>query len=125
VSWGPNRLDVFVTGTDGALYHKWWDGSAWGPSPTGFERMGGVCIGQPEAVAWGPNRLDVFAQGASGQLVHKWWDGPTGEERARSTGLRLGKELARPLRHLGWYGGRRKRLLSVKRGKVRRTGGEI
>ena len=27
-SWGPNRLDVFVVGTDSALYHKWWDGSA-------------------------------------------------------------------------------------------------
>ena len=41
-SWGPNRLDVFVTGTDSALYHKWWDGSAWGPSVTGYEYMGGV-----------------------------------------------------------------------------------
>ena len=33
-AWGPNRLDVFVLGTDSALYHKWWDGSAWGPSVT-------------------------------------------------------------------------------------------
>ena len=41
-SWGPNRLDVFVVGTDSALYHKWWDGSAWGPSLTGYERLGGV-----------------------------------------------------------------------------------
>ena len=35
VCWGPNRLDVFVVGTDSALYHKWWNGSAWGPSVTG------------------------------------------------------------------------------------------
>ena len=42
VSWGPNRLDLFVTGTDSALYHKWWNGSSWGPSLTGYERMGGV-----------------------------------------------------------------------------------
>ena len=41
-AWAANRLDVFVTGTDSALYHKWWDGSAWGPSLTGYERMGGV-----------------------------------------------------------------------------------
>jgi hypothetical protein len=34
VSWGANRLDVFVIGTDRALYHKWWDGNAWGPSLT-------------------------------------------------------------------------------------------
>jgi hypothetical protein len=31
-----------VTGTDSALYHKWWNGSAWGPSLTGYENMGGV-----------------------------------------------------------------------------------
>jgi hypothetical protein len=42
VSWGPNRLDVFVEGTDSALYHKWWDGQAWGPSVTGYERQGGI-----------------------------------------------------------------------------------
>ena len=41
-AWDPNRLDVFVTGTDSALYHKWWDGSAWGPSLTGYEAMGGT-----------------------------------------------------------------------------------
>ena len=42
VAWGPNRLDVFVTGTDSALYHKWWDGNAWGPSLTDYEYMGGI-----------------------------------------------------------------------------------
>ncbi|MFH1344670.1 MAG: hypothetical protein ABIL01_26255 [Pseudomonadota bacterium] len=31
-----------MTGTDSALYHKWWNGSAWGPSLTGYENMGGV-----------------------------------------------------------------------------------
>ena len=24
VSWGPNRVDTFVMGTDSALWHKWW-----------------------------------------------------------------------------------------------------
>jgi len=28
VAWGANRLDVFVLGTNRALYHKWWNGSA-------------------------------------------------------------------------------------------------
>ncbi len=42
VAWDPNRLDVFVTGTDSALHHKWWNGAAWGPSVTGYEYMGGV-----------------------------------------------------------------------------------
>ena len=53
----PNRLDVFVIGTDRALYHKWWHGWAWGPLLTGYERLGGVCMSPPRAVAWGPNRL--------------------------------------------------------------------
>ncbi|WP_367184146.1 hypothetical protein [uncultured Azohydromonas sp.] len=33
---------MFVTGTDGALYHKCWNGSSWGPSLTGYEGLGGV-----------------------------------------------------------------------------------
>jgi hypothetical protein len=32
-------LDVFVVGTDSALYHKAWDG-AWQPSPTGYAAIG-------------------------------------------------------------------------------------
>ncbi|MEY2553124.1 MAG: hypothetical protein QOC57_984, partial [Ilumatobacteraceae bacterium] len=36
VAWGASRLDVFVLGTDRALYHKWWNGSAWGPSLIGY-----------------------------------------------------------------------------------------
>jgi ABC-type taurine transport system substrate-binding protein len=75
VAWGPNRLDVFVIGTDSALYHKWWDGAAWGPSVTDYEYMGGVCASPPEVVAWGPNRLDVFVIGTDLALYHKWWDG--------------------------------------------------
>ena len=26
VSWGPNRIDCFVIGTDNATWHRWWDG---------------------------------------------------------------------------------------------------
>ena len=88
VAWGPNRLDVFVLGTDRALYHKWWNGSAWGPSLTGYERMGGVCISPPKAVAWGPNRLDVFVIGTDSravpQVVERLGVGPVAD-RLRST----------------------------------------
>ena len=75
VAWGPNRLDVFVLGSNRALYHKWWNGSAWGPSLTGYEYMGGVCTSSPQVVAWGPNRLDVFVIGTDRALYHKWWNG--------------------------------------------------
>ena len=75
LAWGANRLDVFVLGTDRALYHKWWNGSSWGPSLTGYEAMGGVCTSVPQVVAWGPNRLDVFVTGTDSALYHKWWNG--------------------------------------------------
>jgi hypothetical protein len=68
-------LDAFVVGSDSRLYHKWWNGSAWGPSLTGYEDMGGTIIGQPRVVSWGPDRLDVFVVGANSRLYHKWWDG--------------------------------------------------
>ncbi|HET6291991.1 MAG TPA: M20/M25/M40 family metallo-hydrolase [Kribbella sp.] len=38
VSWGPDRLDVFVVGPDRALHHKHWDGTTWHD----FETLGGV-----------------------------------------------------------------------------------
>jgi hypothetical protein len=74
-SWGHDRLDVFVIGTDGALYHKWWDGAQWGPSATGFEFMGGSIAGNPAAVSWDHDRLDVFVVGTDGGLYHKAWNG--------------------------------------------------
>jgi hypothetical protein len=75
VAWGANRLDAFVIGTDRALYHKWWNGAAWGPSVTGYEGQGGVCASPPEVVAWAPNRLDVFVLGTDRAVYHKWWNG--------------------------------------------------
>ena len=75
VAWGANRLDAFVLGTNRALYHKWWNGSAWGPGVTGYEFMGGICESAPQVVAWGPNRLDVFVTGTDSALYHKWWNG--------------------------------------------------
>ena len=75
VSWGADRLDAFVLGTDRALHHKWWDGNAWGPSVAGYEHMGGVCMKGPEVASWGPDRLDVFVLGTDRALYHKWWDG--------------------------------------------------
>lgn len=70
VSWGGNRLDLFVRGIDNALWHKWWDGgwSIW-------ENLGGNLTSPPVVVSWGVNRLDVFIRGIDNALWHKWWDG--------------------------------------------------
>jgi hypothetical protein len=75
VSWSSDRLDAFVLGTDRAMYHKWWDGSAWGPSVGGYEYMGGVCMSAPEVASWGPDRLDAFVLGTDHGVYHKWWNG--------------------------------------------------
>jgi hypothetical protein len=75
VAWGPNRLDLFVRGTDGGVYHKAWKGTQWFPSPTDWEPLGGRLIDSPFAVTWGLNRLDVFGEDGTGQLLHRFWDG--------------------------------------------------
>ncbi len=71
VAWQPNRLDTFVRGVDGAVYHKAWDGAQWYE----YENLGGYTTGTPEAVSWGPDRLDIFVRGSDLALYHKWWDG--------------------------------------------------
>jgi ABC-type taurine transport system substrate-binding protein len=75
VAWGPNRIDAFVLGTDRALYHKSGNGSAWSPSLTGYDNLGGVCTSVPQAVSWGADRLDVFVTGTDSALYHKSWNG--------------------------------------------------
>jgi hypothetical protein len=58
-----------VIGTDGALWHKWWDGAAW----RGWESLGGVCVDAPGAASWGPNRIDAFVRGTDNAMWHKWY----------------------------------------------------
>lgn len=79
VSWAPDRLDIFCRGLAGHLYHKWWEGSRWGPGPlrTDWMSLGGIIAGNPACAAWAPGRLDVFARGLDGGIYHQWWDGLT------------------------------------------------
>jgi predicted Zn-dependent protease len=74
-SWAPGRVDIFVQGTDTAVYHKWKQDNSWGPSISGYEFMGGKIIGSPVPVSWGSNRIDLFVQGTDRAVYHKWWDG--------------------------------------------------
>jgi hypothetical protein len=114
-----NSLDLFVQGTDHALWYKHWDGTSW----SGWENLGGyltsspaatspasgvidvfvrgsngalyektttdggatwawISLGgqipagsSPTACSWGAGRLDVFVQGTDGALYHKWYSG--------------------------------------------------
>ena len=65
-SWGLGPLDVFVQGTNGALYHKGNNG-AW----SSWQYLGGKLTSSPAATAAsGGNRIDVFVRGTDGAL---WW----------------------------------------------------
>jgi Trypsin len=80
-----DRFDLFIRGTDGALWTKTWDGANWLPSQWGWNWIGGFITGTPEAVSWGPNRIDVFMRGgdsnpqtnyfSSMSLWHAYWSG--------------------------------------------------
>lgn len=65
-SWGENRLDCFVWGTDDQLYHLAFD-NGWG----NWMPLGGVLTSNPAAVSWGLNRIDCFVRGIDNQLYQK------------------------------------------------------
>ncbi len=88
VSWGLNRLDTFVRGSDRGI---WINSSSDGLNWNGWNSLGVGASGSPgfwtapTAVAWGPNRLDVFDYEGDA-TYHKawtgtsWWPSVTGWE---------------------------------------------
>ena len=70
--WGySGRLDLFVEGTNGQLYHNWNDGG-WHY----FEPLGGSLEPAPiSAVSWGANRLDVFIDSTDNAVYHRAYTG--------------------------------------------------
>ena len=73
-SWDhASRKDLFVRGTDGALYHAFTNGGAY----SGWEYLGGAIAAgtAPAVAAWSPGRLDMFVEGIDHQLWHKFWSG--------------------------------------------------
>jgi hypothetical protein len=69
-SWGPERMDLFVRGTDNSLLHSTWNpATSW----SDWENLGGPIYSAPAAVSWGPGRIDVFARGEAGNLIHIWY----------------------------------------------------
>ena len=70
---GPARVDVFCRGTDMAIWHLYWlRQSGW----SGWERVGGAVISDPEATSPGPGGLpQVFARGLDRRVQQFWWNG--------------------------------------------------
>lgn len=72
-SWGPQRLDVFVRGTDNAVWHRCSDdgGVRW----SDWTSLGGVITSAPASISRAANQIDVFVRGSGNKLFHAWWDG--------------------------------------------------
>lgn len=70
VSWGDDRIDVFGIGTKSELLHNWYSCGKW-HAPSGWEDLGGVCIGKPKAVSARDGRLDIFVKGMDSSMYHK------------------------------------------------------
>jgi hypothetical protein len=72
-AWGTARMDMFVRGSDNALWHRPWINGTWG----NWESLGGNLSSGPAAVSWGSNRIDVVAlnNDANRTLSHWWYDG--------------------------------------------------
>jgi hypothetical protein len=80
VSWGANRIDLFVRGTDGAIgtINTSNGGSSWsGWSSLGAGNMQGPLASpwpaSPSAVSWGSGRLDIFEVEQYTRVFHKWY----------------------------------------------------
>lgn len=70
VSWGPDRTDVFIHGSDtNHLYDKVYTNGHW----QGWQDLGGTPLYSPAVASWAPGRLDVFAVGTDHQLWTKWY----------------------------------------------------
>ena len=68
------RLEIFVRGTDGALWHKWQTAPNNGWS--GWASLGGVITEAPVAGRNKDGRLEVFGRGTDGALWHIWQTAP-------------------------------------------------
>lgn len=81
-SRAAGRLDVFVRGTDSALYVRSWNGTTWGG---GWTKLDGVLASAPTAVSRDANHVDVFTRGTNGQLYTLSWS-PSGWGRWATLG---------------------------------------
>ena len=70
-SWGANRTDVFVRGSDNALWHRSWNGTSW----SAWESLGGVLSDDPAAVSGAANRIDVVVRGTTNVLWRRSFNG--------------------------------------------------
>jgi C1A family cysteine protease len=82
-----NSLDLFVNGTNGSLWYKYWTGTTW-TAPTS---LGGNVTSSPAATSRAPGYLDVFARGSNGAL---WSDNTTNNGTSWNGWYQIGGQIA-------------------------------
>lgn len=78
LSWGEGRIDCFILGVQPPyMYHKYYNGSDWIPSPgDSWARVGtGVGTATPHCLSYTPTRIDCFMPDTMGEMLHKWAEG--------------------------------------------------
>src|SRR6202521_1358988 len=70
-TWGVGRLDVFVAGTDGILYHRFMNNSVWQPWEGLPGPPGHTVTSQASAVSTDTGAGDVFVRGGDLALWHR------------------------------------------------------
>jgi hypothetical protein len=67
ISWAPNRYDVFQTGPNGDVLHRYNTNGTW----SRWESLLGDTVHAPAVASWEPGRLDVFITARDGRLMHR------------------------------------------------------
>jgi uncharacterized protein YvpB len=65
------QREVFVRGTDNALWHRSFNGGNWGT----WKSLGGYLTTDPAAVRSADGHIDVFGRGSDNSIWHRAWDG--------------------------------------------------
>ncbi|KAJ9614397.1 hypothetical protein H2200_002533 [Cladophialophora chaetospira] len=69
------NIDIFVVGTDRALYHKYHETDMeWGPGSVTWEPQSGGLISAPTVSTWAADRLDIWVIGDDYRIYQKYWD---------------------------------------------------
>jgi len=62
-----NSLDLFMRGSDNAVWYKYWTGTTW----TALTSLSGNVTSDPAATSPAAGYMDVFARGTDGALYEK------------------------------------------------------
>ncbi len=71
ISKAPNKINIFVKGTDGRLWEKWFDNGQWVNT---WNNIGGSYINSaPAAVSLGGGHVDLFETTSDGSIRHRYY----------------------------------------------------